>query len=497
MEAIDSIAQGSRKGYIKMWKWLNETLMSFRNVFSRETPFKWFVIVVMGFMTRQEHLGITSIVRELCLNPHYYGALLHFFRSNALRVEHVRNQWMEIVLKTRMLFREGGMPILIGDGVKQSKEGKRIPCVKKLYQQSANSSAPSYMQGHMFGSIGVLVGNLTKLFCLPLSMRIHDGDAHIKQWEDPDAKDESHVVRIIREASKFAVRLGKSILLLDRYYLSVPALVAWLEEEKRAGRPLLSLVMRAKGNPAAYEEPEETSGRGRPRKKGNKVKVGDLFECRKNDFVPKEVVLYGKKETVSFLYRDLLWGQKLYQRLRFVLVIHGTSQSIFVSTDLSLSPLQIIRLYGYRFKIESCFRELKQVIAGFAYRFWTVSVPKLKRYAKSGTDVLAAVVNEGDKARILATHKAVESFVTISCIALGLLQLCSLLFANEINASPLRWLRTKSNHFPSEATTAHFMRKTIFRMCAQRPSLAILRFIRERQSPTVRDDYDLDSTVGA
>ena len=185
--------------------------------------------------------------------------------------------------------------------------------------------------------------------------------------------------------------------------------------------------------------------------------------------------------------RDLLWGQKLYRKPRFVLVACGDTKSIFVSTDLTLSPEQIIRLYGYRFKIECRFRELKQVIAGFVYRFWSSSMPKLNRYAKSGTDPPQTVTADKDKKRILAAFMAVERFVMSACIALGLLQLCSLRFAAEINASPLRWLRTRSNLVPSEATTAHFMRKTIFYRSASSSVFPIFRFIIDRQSSVSMD----------
>jgi len=89
---------------------------------------------------------------------------------------------------------------------------------------------------------------------------------------------------------------------------------------------LLSLVMRAKRNPVAYEEPTQRPGRGRPRKKGKKIKVASLFETCKNVFTPISVMLYGKEETVWYLCRDLLWGKKLYQKLRFVLVVTQLSQ---------------------------------------------------------------------------------------------------------------------------------------------------------------------------
>jgi len=386
------------------------------------------------------------------------------------------------VASSGWLFLEGGMPILVGDGVKAGKEARRMPCVKRLHQESETVSKSPYIFGHMFGAIGILVGNTKKLFCVPLSIRIHDGDAQIKQWNDDEAGNESHIVRTLRQACAAVKILGrKSILLLDRYYLSVPALITLLDEETRAGKPLLSVVMRAKRNPAAYLDPIPNK-RGRPRIKGQKVKVKDLFESRLHEFKEAVITLYGKEEAIRYYCCDLLWGQKLYRKLRFVLVLQGDRQSIFVSTDLTMAPEVILRLYGYRFKIECCFRELKQVIAGFAYRFWSKATPRLNRFAKKGYDPLVAVTNEGERKRIINTFHAIEGFVMVAAIALGLLQICALCFDREINASNFRWLRSRTNDIPSEATTAHFMGKSIFRMIASRQDLPIMQFIQERQS---------------
>lgn len=43
--------------------------------------------------------------------------------------------------------------IYVGDGVKASKEAKKMPGVKKLHQESENSSKGEYILGHMFGGI--------------------------------------------------------------------------------------------------------------------------------------------------------------------------------------------------------------------------------------------------------------------------------------------------------------------------------------------------------
>lgn len=91
-------------------------------------------------------------------------------------------------------------------------------------------------------------------------------------------------------------------------------------------------------------------------------------------------------------------GQGLYQELHFVLVVYEGGCSILVSTDLSLAAPDIIRLYGYRTKIESMFREMKQVLGAFGYRFWSKSMPKLNRLLRNkDARPLEAVTNEQDR----------------------------------------------------------------------------------------------------
>jgi len=60
------------------------------------------------------------------------------------------------------LYRECGRAVLVGDRVKQAKEGRFMPGVKKLFQESEDSSKPEYIFGHMFGGLGILAGSLSK-----------------------------------------------------------------------------------------------------------------------------------------------------------------------------------------------------------------------------------------------------------------------------------------------------------------------------------------------
>jgi hypothetical protein len=346
----------------------------------------------------------------------------------------------------------------------------------------------------MFGMIGVLAGDLGKLFCVPLSIKIHGGDKEIKKWdaEPSESQHDSHVVRIIRDASQAAKQLGKSLLLLDAYYLTVPALLALRKEAVACGRELISVVVRAKQNAKAYEKPVRKPGRGRPPVKGASVKLMDLWAASKAARSRTTVMMYGKEESVSFICRDLLWGKGHYQTLRFVIAqLSGSRPIILACTDLTLSPEQILRLYSYRFKIEVSFFNLKHTVAGFAYRFWSTAMPKLNRFAKSGADALESVSAGRDKRLIAAAYRAVQNYVTAACVALGLLQISSLMFADEINSSPLRWLRTNNNIIPSEASTADYLRKTIFKHFGFSPNFAIIRFIMQLKRHTaVPQDFD-------
>ena len=385
------------------------------------------------------------------------------------------------------------MPILIGDGVKQSKEGKKMPGVKRLHQESENSSKSEYIFGHMFGSIGVLVGNVEKLFCLPLSASLQDGDKLMRKWNNEGYEPVSHVVQIVRDAFSAAVVLGDSILLLDAYFFTTSLLKDMANQSLQLGRKL-SIVTRAKMSTVAYNLPASHKGRGRPRKKGETVKLRQLFDLEKENFIQAKVWLYGKEVTVEYLCKDLLWGAGLYRLMRFILVKCGDTKLILVCTNVSFTPLQILRLYGYRFKIEVTFRALKQLLGAFCYHFWSVSMPKLNRFSKKGEkDPLLEIKSEKKRTRILMALSAIERYVMIALIANGILQLLSLKYSSIVEKSCFCWLRTTSGKVVSEATMSRFLRKDFFLQFRKCIHLPILQIIRSRM--VSEDDPDLPRAV--
>ena len=185
---------------------------------------------------------------------------------------------------------------------------------------------------------------------------------------------------------------------------------------------------------------------------------------------------------VQYYSCDLLWGKKLYRELRFVLVEYNGTRSILVSTDLTLSPVEIIELYALRFKIENCFREFKQQFGGFSYHFWTKSLEKLNHFKrKSDPDPLQKVSDEKGRKIILSKLKAIEGFVLFSSIAMGLSQMLSLDDSLKNDFLVCRYLRTVPRDRLSEASVMYYCRKSFFSLMLQHPDSFITRFILEKQ----------------
>ena len=155
--------------------WWN-AILPLRPAFSRLRTFMWFVTAVACLTVRVDLLGVTSIVRALNLRPRLYTKLLDHFHSSSINLDRLSALWAQAVLQLFPgLVSVNGRLVLVGDGIKAPKRGKKMPAVKLLHQQSESNTKPEYIMGHSMQAVGLLVHAAKSVFSVPLAVRIHEG----------------------------------------------------------------------------------------------------------------------------------------------------------------------------------------------------------------------------------------------------------------------------------------------------------------------------------
>jgi len=456
-----------------LWSELLCCLWLLRPACGRLRTFLWMALVLIGLALRPEIAGVTSFVRALGLKGSSYRRLLWLFHTPSLDLDRLTGLWVGLVLRLFSPLSVLGRPVLVADGLKAPKEGRKMPAVKKLHQESSNNSKPEFIWGHSFQALGLLVlGPLGQVFCVPLASRIHEGLV----FNNRDRRTLlDKLVALFLEIARHVA--GRPLLLADGYYAS-----------RKVIRPLVEkgydLVSRLRKNAVAYwpAAPETKVRRGPRRTYGQKVKLWKLFDDE-DLFTRADSPVYGEKGVV-LRYRsvDLLW-RRAGRLVRMVLVDHPSrGRLILLSTCLDLDALQVISLYGYRFKIEVGFRQAVHTIGAYAYHFWMKAMTPRPR--RSGNQFLH---KKSDDYRRLVRRKidAYHRFVQLAAVAQGLQQHLALNSRRLVWRHFNGWMRTMTPAAPpSEAVVAHALRNSLPELLALCPKAdPVTHFLLQHADP--------------
>ena len=171
--------------------------------------------------------------------------------------------------------------------------------------------------------------------------------------------------------------------------------------------------------------------------------------------------IYGEKDVmIEYFVRDLLW-RPAGRLVRFVNVMHPTrgNSLVLMCTDLNLDPLEIIKTYGWRFKIECSFKQAVHQIGIFSYHFWMQKM-KAIRYG-SGNQYLHRASQEY-RAKVFEKLHAYHVFVQACVVTQGLAQYLAVTAPQLVWQTCGTWLRTiRPGIAPSEFVVANALRSSL------------------------------------
>lgn len=429
---------------MSLWLAWFRNVQELRGACFRASTFRWMTFVLVGFTVRGDILGVTSFVRGLGLGAKAYPRLLHFFHSSGVCLQRLTSLWITLALKAFRPVTFGGYAVCVADGIKVPKDGRRMPGVKRLHQESSNNSKSPFIMGHSFQAISMLVsGAEDAVFSVPLVSRIHEGLVFSNR--DQRSLLDKLATLFLSIAPQFDRPL---ILVADAFYASRKIVVPLLDSGHH-------LVTRVRSNAVAYEPAAAPNKprRGRRRVYGNKVSLRKAAQ-ETDKFQSAPSPLAGEAGVrVRYRCLDLLW-RPVGHIVRFVIVDHPIRGLIFLmSTHVDLDPMDILRIYGYRFKIEVGFRQAIHVLAVYGYHFWMQTMDRLPRW--SGNQHLHRKSQEY-RDQVRKKLNAYHLYVQLGCIAQGLMTHIAVTRPRMVWNNFTSWFRTMNREeAPSERVVAN------------------------------------------
>jgi len=464
---------------MELWTLWWNAITRLRPAFSYKATFFWFALIVAGISVRRDLLGVTSIVRALGLKPALYSNLLHSIHSTAIDLDQLSSLWTRSACE---LFpdpvRFNERLVLLGDGIKIAKQGCKMPAVKLLHQSSDSNTKAEYIMGHSHQAISLLVNAGSSAFAVPLVSRIHEGIVTSN--------------RDTRTQHDKMISLLQGIDMPQSYYFVADAFYANQKIIKGLVDDGNHLVTRIKNNAVGYKIPKPCLRRkpGRPPKYGERVPLASIRH-QPGPFHKAPSPVYGDHGImIKYRTRDLLW-KPAGRLVRFVIVEYPKrGHCLLMSTDLSLSALEIIELYGLRFKIEHGFKQAKGVIGTYGYHLWMQDMQPLRR--RQGDQHLhkkPKVYRDNVHRKIKAYHVQVQAGI----VAQGLMQYLSVTEEQRVWRSFGSWLRTiRVQVAPSERVVGMSLRNALPEfLLGSGEKHALAKFITDRQDTDLMPEFRL------
>ena len=318
--------------------------------------FAYFHSYMWALMVVEGRKCMTRLARGAFFHPRDLSSWERFLAAHRWSLTAVAERLVRLVVaRLGEQLKVHGAYLVGKDTTLVAKTSTRMVGVQKWKDHSDNADRGAYLVGHHWNLVGLISPWGERWLCWPLVMRLVPGLQGARQWLVGETVAPmsfwdaalAAILDVTRCLGEAAVRV-----VADAYYSKAPFLNGLLARG-------IDVISRLRKDAVGWDDPapRPPGKRGRPLRYGRKWTLATLMtaETPRRD----RLTLYGNLTEVVFVVRDV-WLRDVVQKVR-VVVLEGVKEPvILVSTDLSLSALQIIELYGARFSIELTIRDLKQ-----------------------------------------------------------------------------------------------------------------------------------------
>jgi hypothetical protein len=247
--------------------------------------------------------------------------------------------------------------------------GRKMFGVQRWHDHSGNADRGGYVMGHHWGLIGLLLRRVNGWACLPLIARLFTGQKSPSWISDGEeirvANFWDHALGLCRELCQ---TVGWPLVVIADAYFSKEAFINGMNSMRSI------LISRLRDDAVGWMPCQPAisvkRGRGRPRNGKEKVQLAKFLKI-----LPPQtasLAIYGATRLVQYVSTQIYLRHVAFP-VTVVVVSTGGKPLILFSTSTLLRPEDIIELYGARFAIEGCIRDLKSEMGWQDYQQTTTS----------------------------------------------------------------------------------------------------------------------------
>lgn len=241
----------------------------------------------------------------------------------------------------------------------------RMIGVQKWSEKDSASSHITQWVGHQWAICGFIARFGNQFRCFPVLNRLLSGQSRPFEFV-VDSKGNAQPISRIQSIVSMITQVAESLpnkplqVVADAFFSNGSFINPLIEVG-------LHLISRLRFDAVGFDDPVYC-GRGRRPIRGKKWKLATLVDHFPRQSV--EAIVYGKKQTVSYVSR-VLWLRAVSVRVKVVAVVTSGSPLLLLSTDTRKSAKDIIEIYAARFSIETAIRTLKQSVGFGDYQLTT------------------------------------------------------------------------------------------------------------------------------